>query len=174
MKSGGGAKYLRISGPAQPFIPLGTIGRNVQKVGFQPPKGIGEQTVDFFISGSDKSRPIHFRIDCPSLKAGGLHAIQSADLHIAEAEECEARADLSQNPIGNIGEFRFRMAIVFVIEISVLQNLSEFQRHGGSLGEGSGADHMPGKILAKIQHRFSGRRMNNFLHGNRLHVVQWA
>ena len=174
MKSGGGAEYLRISGPAQPFIPLGTIGRNVQKVGFQPPKGIGEQTVDFFISGSDKPCPIHFRIDRPSLKAGGIHAIQSADLHIAETEESEARADLSYNSIGNIGEFRFRMAIVFMIEIPVLQNLSEFQRHGGVLGDRLGADHMPGKILAEIQHCFSGRRMNHFFHGNGFHVVQWA
>ena len=95
MKSGGGAKHLRISGPAQPLIPLGTIGRNVQEVGFQPPKGIGEQAVDFFISGSDESRPIHFRIDRPSLKVGGIYAIQPADLHIAEAEESKARADLS-------------------------------------------------------------------------------
>ena len=95
MKSGGGTKYLRISGPAQPLIPLGAIGRNVQEVGFQPPKGIGEQAVDFFISGSDESRPIHFRIDRPSLKVGGIYAIQPADLHIAEAEESKARADLS-------------------------------------------------------------------------------
>ena len=95
VKSGGGAEYLRISGPTQPLIPLRTIGRNVQEVGFQPPKGIGEQAVDFFISGSDESRPIHFRVDRPSLKTGGIHAIQSADLHIAEAEEGEARADLS-------------------------------------------------------------------------------
>ena len=128
--------------------------------------------VDLFVSSLEKPRPVHFRVDGPSLKASRFHVIQSADLHISEAKKGETRTNFPADTVRDIGEFRFCVTVVFVIEIPVLQNLPKFQRHGGPLGDRLCADHMSGKILTKIKHGLPGRCVNDLLHTKRLHVMQ--
>ena len=53
--AGGSAEYLSVSGPSQPLIPLRTVCREVHKVGFLSPYGIGEKLVHsgYVVSDTD-------------------------------------------------------------------------------------------------------------------------
>ena len=168
----GGTEHLRVAGPAQPFIPLGTVRGHIQKVGFQPPQRIGEKLVDLLVPGMDTSGLIHLGIDGATLKAAGIHMVKPADLYIAEAEKGKAGTNLSASPVRHIGEFGFGVTVIVMIEVPVLQHFAKFQRHGGSFGNFLGTDHMTGEVLTEIQNGFPGGRMNDLFHRKGFPIMQ--
>ncbi len=56
---GGTAEDLVVSGPAIPFIPLGTIRGNVQIVAFLAPEYIAEQLVQHGVTAFQPAGPLH-------------------------------------------------------------------------------------------------------------------
>ena len=98
--------------------------------------------------------------------------VKPADLYIAEAEEGKAGTNLSANSVRHIGEFGFGIAVIVMIEITVLQYFAKFQRHGGSCRKLLRTHHMTGEVLTEIQDGFPGRRMNDLFHREGFHIVQ--
>ena len=104
--------------------------------------------------------------------ARSVHGFQTTDFDITKAKKGESGPDFPLDSVRDIGEPGFRVPVILVIEVAVLQDFSKLQRHGGSFGNVLGTNHMTGKILAEIQNRFSVGGMDDLLYREGFHVVQ--
>ena len=59
-----GGEHLRVARPTQPFIPLGTVGGHIQKIGTQPPAHVGDQLVEQGMARAQKAGLRSLRIHC--------------------------------------------------------------------------------------------------------------
>ena len=129
------------------------------------------ETVDFFVCGGQMSRLFHFRVDCLPRKQRKVDVRKAADLYIAETEKGKMGADGSHPAVGDVGKYRPCRAVILVVEVSALQNFSEFQRHHCPCGDCLPAFHITGKILAKVQHCLPGGGADKLFYRQGFHCV---
>jgi hypothetical protein len=82
---GGGGIDGDVAGPAEPFVALGTVGRDVEEVALLTPDRVADQLVDTAVGAREPPGAGHLRVHDDGFQVvGGQLAWKSADLGVAE------------------------------------------------------------------------------------------
>ena len=116
-----------------------------------------------------KTGSFHIRIKYTAAKISGIRRLlPSRHPNVAKSK----KGKMGTNPfffaIGCIYEAGAGLPVIIPIKIALLQNFAKIQSDFCSLFPLCQKAYKAGKVLSEIQHRFTGRRYNNFLYRNRL------
>ena len=116
------------------------------------------------MSGRHAAGLVHVGIQRERREILCLQIRHSLHLHIAIAIKREMRNEIQLPPVGDIDVLRLRRAQIVAVEIALLQHFSDLQMHPRSRRHMQMESEDTGLILAEIEHRLPGRRVNQLLH----------
>ena len=155
-------EHLRIRRPAEPFVPLGTIGGNVQEIASLPPPHVFDQAVEQRIVRPEEEGVFHLARKIARGEIVRRPLSFAFHFHIAESVKGKQRFDLFLLSVGHVNVFRFRRAKVLPVKTSVLQNFAELQADLFALFQPAAKAHDPCGVLMKIDDAFPFRRDDKF------------
>ena len=149
---------------------MGTIRRHIQEIAPLTPECIICQPVQGSVGGAEADGGVQFRVNHPPGKVFFPDFSGPAGHpHIPEAEIREVGPNRFPAAVRHINHLRLRGAVVVVVEVSSLQDLTVVQDNPRSGREISDVFRVSGEVLPEIQHRFPGGGPDHFLYRQAVH-----